>query len=406
MEIFLVGGAVRDFLLGKMNGEIKTLHDEKQFWSTIEKDWVVVGSTPEEMKARGYRQVGKSFPVFLHPQTSEEFALARTERKTEKGYVGFECYAQPDVTLEEDLKRRDLTINAIAMRLSPNFFAKYDLTESQEPASTSDVDYEIIDPYGGVNDLKNRVFRHVSAAFAEDPVRILRIARLACRFDEFQVNHHTVELMKKMTQSGEVDALVPERVWQEWSRTLQEKSPLRFFAVLSSCKAMDKLFPEIESLKLKEQPLLLAIKEKAPGPIRFAIEVFDMGQERLRSLVNRYRIPNDLRDLAMMVTKYYPAYREQPLTATTILLLFEHTDAFRRRERFSLFLSTCRYLEKGLYEEEGTLLIFLQEILESLLLIDHSQLIGSDITGHEIGKALRKIRLNTIERLLRDQYNR
>lgn len=208
MKIYLVGGAVRDELLGIPYHE---------------KDWVVVGATAEEMLAKGYRQVGKDFPVFLHPKTNEEYALARTERKVSKGYTGFTFNAAPEVTLEEDLQRRDLTINAIAKA----------------------EDGTIIDPFHGREDLQNKILRHVSPAFSEDPVRILRIARFAARYGDFTIAPETLALMKQMVVSGEVDALVPERVWKEWQRALSEKHPEKFFEVLAACGAMAILFPEI-----------------------------------------------------------------------------------------------------------------------------------------------------------------
>ena len=213
MEIYIVGGAVRDELLGL---------------PVKEKDWVVVGSTPEEMKTLGFQQVGKDFPVFLHPETHEEYALARTERKTGRGYTQFTCYAAPDVTLEEDLKRRDLTINAMA----------------KTP------DGVLIDPYGGQKDLKNKLLRHTSDAFTEDPVRILRIARFAARYADlgFKVADETMPLLRKIVEMGEVDALVPERVWQEVASALCEKNPEIFFTVLKDCGALKVIFPELDQL--------------------------------------------------------------------------------------------------------------------------------------------------------------
>ena len=300
MKIYLVGGAVRDNLL-------KIKHKER--------DWVVVESTVEEMLGKKFRPVGKEFPVFLHTKTKEEYALARTEKKVGKGYKGFTFYASPDVTLEQDLKRRDLTINAIA----------------QDPDGT------IIDPFGGQNDLKKRVLRHVSDAFSEDPVRILRVARFSAKFGDFTIAPETIELMKKMVENGEVDALVPERVWQETNRALTEDYPHCFFLVLKQCGALKVIFPEIDSLfgiptassmhpevcdvGVHTMLVLQAASELSKDPVvRFSALVHDVGKENTKSdllpkhpahcdegvkiirvLSNRLRIPHAYQDLAILV---------------------------------------------------------------------------------------------------------
>ncbi|MBA2653696.1 MAG: multifunctional CCA tRNA nucleotidyl transferase/2'3'-cyclic phosphodiesterase/2'nucleotidase/phosphatase [Gammaproteobacteria bacterium] len=381
MEVFLVGGAVRDFLLAKINGDFKTPADVNNYWMTVEKDWVVVNSAPEEMLALGYRRVGKSFPVFLHPDTKEEHALARTERKVAKGYTGFECYAEKDVTLEEDLQRRDLTINAIAMRvLSPDF-------------ST----YELIDPYQGEQDLKNRLFRHISPAFAEDPVRVLRVARLAARFGNFEINSDTLLLMKKMVAEGEIDALVPERVWQEWARSLQENYPWRFFDVLENCNAQQKLFPEIKNFAVKQKILMKVIEEHPSDTLRFAIEVFDMDEHAFLRLINQYRIPTDFRDLALIVIKYYPFYTSLIWESETILTLFERTDAFRRRHRFNDFLMICHYLAGDQDKIKSSRLLAL---LTELTKIDNAAIGSQGFKGEAFAAKLREIRIATIDTYL------
>lgn len=305
MEIYLVGGYVRDQLLGL---------------ETKDRDWVVVGAVPEEMLKQDYRQVGKDFPVFLHPQTNEEYALARTERKTAAGYSGFSFHASADVTLEEDLIRRDLTINAIAQADNG----------------------ELIDPFNGQADIKARILRHVSPAFIEDPVRILRIARFAARFANlnFTIADETKKLMSEMVSNGEVDALVPERVWQETMRALSENAPARYFEVLRDCGALKKLFPEIDRLWGVPQPekhhpeidtgihTMMVLTQAAilsdDPKVRFAALVHDLGKGTtpesqwpkhidhessgvplVEALCDRYRIPNDYRELAIIVTKYH-----------------------------------------------------------------------------------------------------
>lgn len=396
MEIFLVGGAVRDFLLAKMHGAFKTNFDEKSYWSMVEKDWVVVGSTPDELLRMNYRQVGKHFPVFLHPETQEEYALARTERKTSKGYTGFECYALPDVTLEEDLKRRDLTINAIAMRVLQEDFSRY----------------EIIDPYNGMQDLQNKIFRHISTAFAEDPVRILRVARLATRFGDFEVESSTQKLMQSMVNAGEVDALVPERVWQEWSRALNEKFPWRFFEILDACTAKEKLFPEVPISLPKKMALAIAAAEYASPWIRLAIQLFDVSFPTLVNLIKRYRIPKDFGDFTEMVANFYPHHQglaiegihfaptNSDAVATEILGLFEKTDAFRRKERFFDFLTACDYLEKNIHTKSKHKSNLLKKILSELGQINNAIIVEKGFKGEDFANELRKIRLEKIEQIL------
>ena len=348
MQIYLVGGAVRDKLLGL---------------TPQDRDWVVVGATPQQMLDLGYRPVGKDFPVFLHPETNEEYALARTERKTAPGYHGFEFHADPSVTLEEDLQRRDLTINAMA----------------EAP------DGSIIDPFNGQEDLANGRLRHVSPAFAEDPVRILRVARYAARYGKwgFRVAHGTNKLMKEMVDSGEVDALVPERVWQELSRALGEETPQRFFEVLRGCGALARVFPELEALFGVPQPkhhhpeedtgvhTLMVLEQAArltpDTRVRFAALVHDLGKGTtppaewprhiahehrgvalVRALCERLRVPNDYRDLALIVTRHHGVYhRAEELRPGTLLELLEAVDAFRRPERLEQYLLACEADSRG-----------------------------------------------------------
>ena len=340
MKTYIVGGAVRDRLLGL---------------PVVDRDHVVVGATPEQMVALGYQPVGRDFPVFLHPDTHAEYALARTERKSGAGYKGFTVHAAPDVTLEEDLSRRDLTINAIA--------------EDEAGA--------LIDPYGGQRDLAAKLFRHVSEAFAEDPVRILRVARFAARFTDFSVAAETNTLMRQMVANGEVDALVPERVWQEVARGLLEAQPSRLFQVLRDCGALARLFPEIDRLFGVPQPpehhpeidtgvhVMLVVDWAARQgfslPVRFAALTHDLGKgvtppeywpkhhgheaksvTLVRVLCERIRVPADCRDLALAVARDHGnVHRALELRAATVVELLERVDAFRRPDRFAEFLQAC-----------------------------------------------------------------
>jgi tRNA nucleotidyltransferase (CCA-adding enzyme) len=340
MKVYQVGGAVRDALLGL---------------PVQDRDFVVVGATPEHMTALGYRPVGKDFPVFLHPETHEEYALARTERKTAKGYKGFQVYASPDVTLEEDLARRDLTMNAIAQG----------------------EDGQLIDPFHGQRDIEQRLLRHVSAAFVEDPVRILRAARFAARFTDFNVAPETLQLMREMVAAGEVDALVPERVWQELSKGLMEPKPSRMFEVLRACGALKKILPELDRLWGVPQPpqhhpeidtgihVMMVVDEAASQgyslPVRFAALTHDLGkgttpkdmlprhighEERsvylLKDLCQRLRVPNDCKALAHVVAKFHgKVYRLHEMRPDTKVRFLTDTDAIRQPERFKEFLRTC-----------------------------------------------------------------
>lgn len=306
MKIYLVGGAVRDKLLGL---------------PVKEKDWVVVGATVKDMLAQGFKQVGKEFPVFLHPKTNEEYALARMERKTNPGYKGFVFDTSPHVTLEEDLIRRDLTVNAMA--------------ETPEG--------ELIDPYQGKADLDNKILRHVSPAFSEDPVRILRLGRFLARYGSlgFHVAPETTELMRRMVAAGEVDALVAERVWKELERALSENNPEKFFEVLDSAHALPILFPSLEMDSPGIHALLKAA-ERTPSPtIRFAalLHALPHPKKTIADLCNRYRAPNAYRELALLTALHHEqALRAHTFSAHDLLSFFSALDIFRREERFRDFL--------------------------------------------------------------------
>jgi tRNA nucleotidyltransferase (CCA-adding enzyme) len=348
MQIYLVGGAVRDRLLGL---------------PVSDRDYVVVGATPEEMVAKGFRPVGADFPVFLHPETKEEYALARTERKAGHGYKGFAVYAAPEVTLEDDLRRRDLTINAMA----------------------ETADGKLIDPFGGESDLREGILRHVSPAFAEDPVRVLRVARFAARYAKwgFRVAHGTMKLMRQMVESGEVDHLVAERVWSELERALDEDTPSRFFAVLRSCGALPRLFPEINALYGVPQPeqhhpeidtgvhAMLVLEQAArlstDTRVRFAALLHDVGKgttppdawprhidhesrgaDLIVDFCARFRVPNEYRDLAVLVARYHAhCHRMLELRPGTALQLLEALDAFRRPDRVEQFVLACEADARG-----------------------------------------------------------
>ncbi len=358
MDIYLVGGAVRDALLARDGG--RTAH--------VDRDWVVVGATPQAMVAQGFLPVGKDFPVFLHPLTREEYALARTERKTAPGYHGFTVHADPSVTLEEDLARRDLSINAMAVALA----------DAEHLAQA-----RIIDPHGGRQDLQHRVLRHVTAAFAEDPVRILRLARFAARFPDFSVAPETLALMQQMVAAGEVDHLVPERVWQELSRGLMEQRPSRMFEVLRSCGALARLLPEVDRLwgipqRAEHHPevdvgvhlmmvLDMSARLGARLPVRFACLGHDLGKgltppdvlprhigheecsaRLLKDLCQRWRVPRECAELADVVAREHGnIHRSIDLRPAAVLRLLERCDALRRPERFDQVLLACECDARG-----------------------------------------------------------
>ena len=400
MKVYLVGGAVRDKLLGL---------------PVQDRDWVVVGATPEDMLRLGYAPVGKDFPVFLHPQSKEEYALARTERKTAPGYKGFAVHAAPDVTLEDDLRRRDLTINAMA--------------ESTEG--------ELIDPFGGQGDLRHGLLRHVSPAFIEDPVRILRAARFAARFAPrgFRVADETRELMCSMVERGEIDALVPERVWQELERALGEDAPQVFFEELRACGALTRLFPEIDRLWGVPQPekhhpevdtgvhVMLVLQESArlsrDKRVRFAALMHDLGkgttpqeqwpqhighEERgvalIEILCRRFAVPNEYRDLAVLVSRYHTHFhRAAELRASTLLKTLEALDAFRRPERLEQFLLACEADSRGRpgYEfREVPQSEIIRAGLRAASAITAQPFVERGLSGKAVGEAVQRERIAAI----------
>jgi tRNA nucleotidyltransferase (CCA-adding enzyme) len=404
LEAYLVGGAVRDRLLGL---------------TPLENDWVVIGATPERMIALGFRPVGKDFPVFLHPETAEQYALARTERKTGPGYTGFATHYAPDVTLEEDLGRRDLTINAIA----------------RAPDGT------LIDPYGGARDIEARVLRHVSAAFVEDPLRVLRVARFAARFAPlgFSVAPETLDLMRRIVADGEMSALVAERVWAETQRALAEREPRAYFEVLRSCDALPQVFPEIAALYGVPQPprwhpevdtglhAMLALETAAQlspeVPVRFAALVHDLGKaltphERwpshhgheeagvalIEGLCARLKVPADARELAILVARFHgKVHRAAELRPATVLDLLEATDAFRRPQRFERFLLGCEADARGRGPEKLAAPYPQADLLREALLVAAAARPApqtfESATGPQIGERWRAARIEALRGL-------
>ena len=402
MKSYLVGGAVRDRLLGR---------------PVEERDWVVVGATPESLRALGFKSVGKDFPVFLHPDTREEYALARTERKTAPGYHGFVFHAEPDVTLEQDLLRRDLTINAMA----------------------EDAEGRLIDPYGGLRDLEQRRLRHVSPAFSEDPVRILRLARFAARFAPlgFTVAEETLSLMRGMVAAGEVDALVPERVFAELAKALAEERPSPFFEVLRACGALARLFPEIEALFGVPQPpqhhpeidtglhTLLVLDQAArlstDPAVRFAALTHDLGKAltdpagwprhygheklglpALERLCDRLKAPNAYRKLAERVMRYHGhAHKARELRPGTLVDLLQRLDAFRQKDALESFLLACEADSRGRtgYEERPyPQADWLRAAHRAALSVTVQPLLELGFQGVALGRELREARIRQVRR--------
>ena len=383
IKAYVVGGAVRDALLGRPSDD---------------KDWVVVGTTPQEMVAAGFIPVGRDFPVFLNPDTKEEYALARTERKTAPGYHGFTFHADPTVTLLQDLARRDLTINAMAF----------------------DEDGGIVDPHGGRRDLELRVLRHVSPAFAEDPVRILRLARFAARFHEFTVAPETLTLARRMVDGGEVDALVPERVWQELARGLMEAHPSRMLLVLRDCGALARLLPEIDRMWGAEwmraasvllRTLDIAAQLGCDLPQRFAClgHADGPGLASLSELCRRLRVPLECRELAEVTLREQDTVQHcEAMDAVALLGLLERCDAPRRPRRFEAMLLACECISKGRaaeLEEAFPQRAYLLRALRTMLQVDtagiaaHAAVDG--ITGPGVGEAIREARRQAIATSLR-----
>lgn len=368
MQIYLVGGAVRDELLGL---------------SVQDRDWVVVGATPNDMLKQGFKQVGADFPVFLHPKTREEYALARTERKQGRGYHGFSVYSAPDVTLEEDLTRRDLTINAMAK---------------------SDTG-ELVDPFGGQQDIENRRLRHVSDAFTEDPLRILRVARFAARFQplEFHVSEETMKLMDTMVNNGEVDHLVSERVWQETQRALHEKEPGTFFEVLRACGALAVLIPELVPTERFDSALAaLRCMHKAQGSTeeRLAALMSPLSIDACIARSKAMKLPNESRDLARLTTTFISEITEltgNEITAESLLSLLDTADFWRRPERFSTLLQV---LDCTLPEAFKIITHALDTASKAATGVETKTLLASGLKGKELGKAIRQQRLQRIEQAL------
>ncbi|SDW11967.1 multifunctional CCA tRNA nucleotidyl transferase/2'3'-cyclic phosphodiesterase/2'nucleotidase/phosphatase [Marinobacter mobilis] len=369
MKCYLVGGAVRDELLGL---------------SVKDRDWVVVGATPEEMLAQGFRQVGADFPVFLHPDSNEEYALARTERKQGHGYHGFTVYSAPDVTLEDDLRRRDLTVNAMAR----------------------DETGALVDPFDGQSDLSARRLRHVSPAFAEDPLRILRTARFAARFAPlgFRVADDTLALMQDMVKAGEVDHLVPERVWQELQRALHEQSPTTFFSVLQQTGALSVLIPELAEAAAFKHALtaLECIHHRDGGTdARYAALLSGLSEANILARTRAMKAPNDCRDLATLTGRLTPVLTNliSHRTPETCLQFLEQADAWRKPERFSrllLVLGCC----PDQSPERAELLAQLQQAQEATAVVDSRELMAQGHKGKALGAAIRNERLHRLQTLL------
>ena len=416
MKVFVVGGAVRDALMGQ---------------SVNDRDWVVVGSTPEAMTAQGYVPVGKDFPVFLHPQTREEYALARTERKTARGYKGFAVQADPSVTIEEDLARRDLTVNAMAVPEA--------LAHAHAHTAAGIWAGQIVDPYGGQADLKNKVLRHVTEAFAEDPVRILRVARFAARFADFSVANETMALMRQMVDDGEVDHLVPERVWQELAKGLMSERPSRMFEVLRACGALKVLLPELDCLwGVPQRPeyhpevdtgvhmmlvMDMAARLNMPLSVRVACLMHDLGKgstpanvlprhighegrsvKLLQKVCERLRVPTDCKELAEVVAREHGnIHRSAELNAEAVMRLLERCDAIRQPERFGRVLQACECDARGrlgfeevIYPQAARLLAAQQAALSVETAPIAQAAAAQGLKGPQIGAQITQERLKAV----------
>lgn len=401
MQIYKVGGAVRDRLLGRPVTDI---------------DWVVVGATVEQMQAQGYRPVGADFPVFLHPHSGEEYALARTERKSGRGYGGFTFHASPEVTLEEDLVRRDLTINAMA----------------------EDEQGRITDPYKGQQDLQDRILRHVSPAFAEDPLRVLRVARFAARYAGlgFQVAPETLSLMRELSESGELQALTAERSWKEIARALMEEQPQVFIQVLRDCGALKQLMPELDVLFGVPQPAAhhpeidtgvhtLSVLEQAarhnqPLTVRWACLLHDLGKgltpeeewprhiahehrglKAIKAVNQRFKAPRDCQELALLVGEYHThGHRALELKASTLLELLQRFDVYRRPQRFEEFIAACEMDARGrlgLEERDYPQAAYLRGAADAARAVAVQPLVEKGFAGQGLGEAIKRERLNALK---------
>ncbi len=433
MKIYLVGGAVRDGLLGHYH----TPHPGADGTPHADRDWVVVGATPEVMIARGFLPVGRDFPVFLHPKTREEYALARTERKTARGYHGFAFQAHPNVTLEEDLARRDLTVNAMALPADAlDADGRFD---PQHPA--------LVDPYGGRRDLQARVLRHVTDAFHEDPVRVLRMARFCARWPEFTVAPETLTLLRRMVDHGEVDHLVPERVWQELSRGLMEPQPSRMLELLRDCGALKVLLPEVDQLwGVPQRPeyhpevdtgvhlslvLDMAARLQAPLAVRFACLCHDLGKgttpanvlprhighearsvKLLQAVCERWRVPRDCKELAEVVAREHGhIHQSLSLGAEATLWLLERCDAMRRPQRFADVLLACECDARGRLghaDDAYPQAQRLQTALDAALTVDTAPIAQTVLTqstnpakaGLQVARAIADARAQAVARTL------
>ncbi|MCW2269363.1 Multifunctional CCA protein [compost metagenome] len=401
MQIYKVGGAVRDRLLGRPVSDI---------------DWVVVGATAEQMQALGFRPVGADFPVFLHPESGEEYALARTERKSGRGYGGFTFHASPEVTLEEDLIRRDLTINAMA----------------------EDEQGIVSDPYHGQKDLESRILRHVSPAFTEDPLRVLRVARFAARYASlgFSVAPETIDLMRQLSESGELQALTAERSWKEIARALMEDHPQVFIQVLRECGALKELLPEVDALFGVPQPaahhpeidcgihtlsvLEQAARHQQPLTVRWACLLHDLGKgttpeaqwprhiahehrglQLIEAVNQRFKVPRDCQELAMLVGEFHThCHRALELKASTLLELLQRFDVYRRPQRFEEFICACEMDargRKGLEQREYPQADYLRGAVAAARAVQVQPLVQQGLTGQALGEALKGERLKALK---------
>lgn len=364
MKVYLVGGAVRDQLLNE------PFH---------ERDWVVVSGTPDELLKQGYQQVGRDFPVFLHPKTKEEYALARTERKAGSGYHGFECDFNPSVTLEEDLSRRDLTINAMAM----------------------DDSHHIIDPYDGQRDLAAKQLKHVSPAFIEDPVRVLRVARFAARYYRlgFVVADETCALMQKMAQQGELAHLVPERVWQEWQKSLCESNPEVFIQVLQACDALAVILPELKAIDLK---ILIAAKDISDDPVvRFAALLHTLASAQTEALCERLRVPNEYQQLALLSSKFAHIILDLLcFDAEEVVVTLESIDPFRRYARFEALLRVCEARTIADGTQDLKFIARWKQAFEACHKINPRVFIDEGYQGEQIKHKLHEHRVMAVQSLL------